>query len=77
MEEKQTRPLSTVKTGQTAKLVSIDAGRGLKSRLAAMGLLPQVEIKVLNNDRPGPFVISVKGSKMMLGRGITQKITVL
>jgi Fe2+ transport system protein FeoA len=42
-----------------------------------MGLLPNVEITVVNNTHPGPFVISVKDSKMMLGRGMAHKIMVL
>jgi len=77
MEDNQLKPLSTVKAGETVKLVSINAGQGLNSRLASMGLVPNVEITVVNNDHPGPFVISVRNSKMMLGRGITHKIMVL
>jgi ferrous iron transport protein A len=77
MEDKQLRPLSNVQSGETVKLASIDAGRGLHSRLASMGLVPNVEITVVSNSRPGPFVISVKNSKMMLGRGMAHKIMVL
>jgi len=77
MQDKQLRPLSAVKAGETVKLAKIEAGRGLNSRLASMGLLPNVEITVVRNSHPGPFVISVKGSKMMLGRGIAHKIMVL
>ncbi len=77
MVEKHLKPLSSVKAGETVKLVSIDAGQGLNSRLASMGLVPNVELTVVNNRHPGPFVISVKDSKMMLGRGIAHKIMVL
>jgi Fe2+ transport system protein FeoA len=70
-------PLSVVRAGQTVKLVSINAGRGLTNRLASMGLLPNVEITVVNNTHPGPFVISAKGSKMVLGRGMASKIVVM
>ena len=76
MEQKQLRPLSLIKNGETVKLAGISAGRDLNSRLASMGLVPDVEIKVVNNKHPGPFVISVKGSKMILGRGMAQKIMV-
>jgi len=76
MENKQLKPLSTVKAGEKVKLIGINAGRGLNNRLIAMGLVPNVEITVVNNGHPGPFVISVKDSKMMLGRGITHKIMV-
>jgi Fe2+ transport system protein FeoA len=77
MEQKQLRPLSMVRAGETVKLARIDAGYGLNSRLASMGLLPNVEITVVRNTHPGPFVISVKDSKMMLGRGMAQKIMVV
>jgi len=65
-----------VKAGEKVILVSIDAGQGLKSRLTAMGLVPNVEITVLNNSHPGPFVISVKDSRMILGKGMARKIVV-
>ena len=76
MKTEQLRSLSTVKAGEKVKLVSIDAGRGLVSRLAAMGLVADVEITVIRNNHPGPFIVSVKGSRIMLGRGMTQKIMV-
>ncbi len=77
MEQKKARPLSKVQAGETVKLVGIEAGRSLNSRLASMGLVPNVKITVVNNNQPGPFVISVKNSKMMLGRGMAHKIMVL
>jgi Fe2+ transport system protein FeoA len=77
MQDKHLRPLSTVIAGEIVKLVKIDAGRGLNSRLASMGLLPDVEITVVRNDRRGPSVITVKDSKIILGRGVTHKIMVL
>jgi len=77
MQDKHLQPLSAIATGETVKLAKIEAGRGLNSRLASMGLLPNVEITVVRNSHPGPFVISVKGSKMMLGRGMAHKIMVL
>ena len=76
MKQKKVIPLSAIKSGQTVKLAGVEAGRGLNSRLAAMGLLPNVEIIVVSNGHPGPFVVSVKGSRMMLGRGMADKILV-
>jgi Fe2+ transport system protein FeoA len=57
-------------------MAAIHAGRGLRSRLVAMGLVVNVQITVVNNRHPGPFVISVRGAKMMLGRGMADKIMV-
>ena len=76
-EQKNIRPLSMVRAGETVKIVRIEAGRGLNSRLAAMGLVPNVQIKVVRNNHPGPFVINIKDSKIMLGRGMAHKIMVL
>lgn len=76
MEQNKVIPLSMIKSGETVKLAGVEAGRGLNSRLAAMGLLPNVEITVVSNGHPGPFVISVKDSRMMLGRGMVDKIMV-
>jgi DtxR family Mn-dependent transcriptional regulator len=77
MEDEKRKPLSKVKAGETVKLVGIEAGRDLHSRLAAMGLVSNVEITVVSNSETGPFVISVKNSKMMLGRGMANKIMVI
>jgi Fe2+ transport system protein FeoA len=77
MADEQIRSLSNVRAGETVKLARIEAGRGLHSRLASMGLVPNVEITVVNNREPGPFVISVRNSKMMLGRGMAHKIMVM
>ena len=74
MEQKKVIPLSTIKSGKTVKLAGVEAGRSLNSRLAAMGLLPNMEITVISNGHPGPFVVSVKGSRIMLGRGMADKI---
>ena len=77
MEDKQLKPLAKVKAGETVKLASIDAGQGLNSRLTSMRLLPNVELTVVSNGQPRPFVTSVKDSLMMLGRGMVHKIIVL
>jgi Fe2+ transport system protein FeoA len=69
-------PLSTVKTGGKARVVRVDAGRGLNNRLAALGFVPDVEISVVSNGHPGPFVVVVKDIKMALGRGVAHKILV-
>ncbi len=76
METKEIKPLSVTQSGEKVQLVSIEAGRNLNSRLTSMGILPNVVITVVSNGHPGPLVISVKGSKMMLGRGMAHKIMV-
>ena len=68
--------LSKIESGKTVQMVSIEGGRNLKSRLASMGLISGVKIKVVRNSSNGPFIVVVKGSRLVLGRGMAQKIVV-
>ena len=74
--QQQLKPLSTINEGRTVTLAQINAGRGLKSRLASMGLMSNTQITIINNKQPGPFVIRIKNTKMMLGRGMADKMMV-
>jgi ferrous iron transport protein A len=69
-------PLSEAEMGRDVKLVTIDEGRELASRLVAMGLVPNSVITVVGVGSPGPFTINVKGSKVALGKGMAQRIMV-
>lgn len=68
--------LDEIAAGTSVRIVQIDAGCGLKNRLAAMGLLANVEIRVLRNDRAGQIIVNVKNSKVILGRGMSHKVFV-
>jgi Fe2+ transport system protein FeoA len=72
-------PLSTIKNGQKVRLLHIEDAHGLelRSRLFSLGLVPGAKIEVLRNSNHGPFLISVKGSQIMLGNDIVQKISVV
>jgi ferrous iron transport protein A len=69
-------PLSALSEGRRAILKSITGGRQLRGRLAAMGLLPGAELEVVQNSGHGPFVIMVKGSRIVIGRGMASRIEV-
>jgi Fe2+ transport system protein FeoA len=69
-------PLVMASEGSRVRLLSVRAGRQLESRLAAMGLTPGAELIVLNNGANGPFIVEVKGSRLILGRGMAHKIQV-
>lgn len=71
-----TKPLSNVIAGDTVTVASINAGDGMKGRLLAMGMVPNAQVTVVANNPTGPFVVSVKGSKIMLGRAMVHKIMV-
>jgi Fe2+ transport system protein FeoA len=69
-------PLSLVGAGSRVRLVCVRAGRGLVQRLAEMGFVPGDEIEVASNGIPGPLVVLVKGTRLVLGRGMAEKILV-
>jgi Fe2+ transport system protein FeoA len=58
---------------------SIDSARHVSffvRRLQEMGVIPGSVVEVLKNSLLGPVEISVKGSKLAIGRGIASKIVV-
>ena len=69
-------PLSMIREGTFAILRSIDGGRQIRGRLAALGLLPGTELEVVQNSGHGPFVVSVRGSRIIIGRGMASRIEV-
>ena len=69
------KPLSEVKSGKTVKVVSVNAGRMLRSRLEGMGILPGTTMRVLKNGW-GPVLVEVMGRKIAIGRGQAEKIAV-
>ncbi|MDD3730840.1 MAG: FeoA family protein [candidate division Zixibacteria bacterium] len=69
-------PLSMVAARKKVKLLTVNAGRGLKARLANMGLVPGVELEVISNSRRGPFIVAMKETRLLLGRGMAHKIEV-
>ncbi|AQT69367.1 FeoA domain protein [Anaerohalosphaera lusitana] len=76
MADNGKKPLSGISSGQTVIFSNVDAGCELRSRLAAMGLVPNARLKVVSNGGFGPFVINVRGSKVVLGRGVAHKVMV-
>jgi len=72
----QAMPLAMVSPGETVQVVNTRAGWGLQRRLADMGLIPGVIIRVMNSQMPGPVIIELRGSRLALGHGMAQKILV-
>jgi len=78
-QNEQNPPLSLGMTsqGDTVKLVDIRGGMRLQHRLAEMGLTPGMKFEVVANARGGPCVILIKGTRMMIGRGMVDRIFVV
>jgi len=69
-------PLTMVREGGRAVLRSIEGGRQMRGRLAAMGLLPGTELEVIQNSGKGPFIVAVRGSRIVIGRGMAARMEV-
>lgn len=69
-------PLSAVEAGRHVYIIGLNAGSGLEGRLAALGLVPGTQVEVVVSSAKGPFIVSVKGSRIILGHGMAQKIMV-
>ena len=69
-------PLTMIVPGREVTLVSMAAGRGLRARLTDMGLSQGVKFKVIHSHKPGPCIILVGNTRLVLGYGMAQKILV-
>lgn len=69
-------PLVMAARGSKVRLVSVNGGKQMTSRLAAMGLMPGVEVEIISNSPGNPFILDVRGSRLVLGRGMAHKIFV-
>lgn len=70
-------PLTRCKTGQRVEIVRIRGGRGFNNRLMKMDLKPGAVLHVVQNDFPGPLIISINnGDRKALGKGFASHIFV-
>lgn len=76
-------PLTALREGETATVVSINGepgmrrGRGFERRLIDMGITPGTKITVVKSaPLHGPIEVVVRGSRLALGRGVAEKILV-
>ncbi len=67
-------PLATI--GQQVELASIEGGSGLVHRMAEMGLTPGVRFTVVTKGQPGPMIISLKDTRLVIGKGMVHRILV-
>ena len=63
--------------GKKLKVMRVNAGYHAKRRLACLGIIPGTEI-IIKKTAPfrGPVEIMVKGSSLVIGRGLAAKIVV-
>ncbi len=65
-----------LKNFDKAVIKSLDVCMKQKRKLLHLGLIPGVEIKIIENNQKGPIVIEVFESKVIIGRGVASKVIV-
>ena len=72
-----TKCLIECEKGEEVVVLRVNAGHNAKTRLANLGVVPGVKItKTKNAPFKGPLEIIVKGSSLVIGRGLATKIIV-
>lgn len=69
-------PLSTIQTGKSVVIESINFNTKLRRKLQDMGLTPGVKLSVVSRSLLGPLVVDVRGTRVALGKGIVTNIQV-
>jgi len=66
--------LSHMKNGESARIVEIDGGHGIRQKLNLRGIFEGSNIRVISIN--GPVTIEIDRNVVSLGRGMAQKIRV-
>jgi ferrous iron transport protein B len=61
--------LMELQPGKKAVICKLRGGHAVLSRLAALGFTPGADVVVLRNSERGPLLVSLRGSRVALGRG--------
>lgn len=69
-------PLGRLPAGQRAVVVRLLGGRGLQNRLATLGLTIGAEVTLIQNYGHGPLLLTVRDTRLALGRGEANHILV-
>ncbi len=68
--------LAHLPVGETAIVVDFHGGRMVNNRLASLGFTPGVQVSMAQNYGHGPLIVTVRGTRVALGRGEAMMIIV-
>jgi len=70
-------PLDMLGYNEKGKIINILAGQGAIKRLSSLGLTPgTIVTKICEAPLLGPIQISVRNTRIAIGRGLAQKVLV-
>ena len=68
--------LSDLHTNEFATILAFSSGRLEMTRLASLGFTPGAQISMTQNFGRGPLIVTVRGTRVALGRGEAAQIYV-
>jgi ferrous iron transport protein A len=71
-----TTQLAELAAGERASIIHLGYGTGIASRLSSLGFTPGVEIMMTQNYGRGPLVVTIRGTRVALGRQEARAIQV-
>lgn len=75
-EKKIQISMSELTTGEDAIILAFQGGRTVINRLTSLGFTPGVRVNMTQNYGHGPLIVTVRGTRVALGRGEAAKIIV-
>lgn len=69
-------PLGLIESGRSATIKDIKGSGLLKRQLLEQGLVDGCRVQVVRNDEGGPLIISIKDTRLAIGRGASLQILV-
>ena len=76
VKTKQVMPLAMALDGTIMTISNLVGGRGMRRRLSELGLMPGENVKVVSNRFAGPFIIEVKGTRLVIAHKLAHHILV-
>jgi ferrous iron transport protein A len=68
--------LKDLRAGETAVVRELDGGTHFRSRMASLGFTPGALLKMVQNYGHGAVIVSLRGTRVALGRGEARKVGV-
>lgn len=76
MQKSNSITLADLMPGEWGTVRRLDGGRAVLNRLVSLGVTPGARVNMAQNYGRGPLIITVRGTRLALGRGEAEKILV-
>lgn len=76
MTGKLINSLADVHVGGRAKVQRLEGGKDFISRMAVLGFTEGAEVQVIQNYGHGPVIVSIRETRVALGRGQASRVLV-